>query len=174
MIKSVVTDFSKVLLFAKDPNYSGGLNALNNKLLSEDPNYSFGDYFTLNDELLEYYSRLNSKVPVYVFTSETIQDHPAIKTKIKNAFSGVMSAKKLHLSKSDSDAYQSIADQVHCLPGEVLSSMTRQQILKRQRVRGCRYYCIRPTSKIFHSWKICCLLVPDPGSQVCDRGVLTL
>src|ERR1035437_2163675 len=101
MIKTIVTDFSKVLLFAKDPNYQGGLNDLNNRLLLGDPSYPFLDFFDLNEELLKYYKQLNGNVPVFVFTSETIQNHPAINTRIRSAFSGVFSAQELQLSKAD-------------------------------------------------------------------------
>ncbi len=73
MIKAVVTDFSRVLLFPIDDSYIGGLNALNNKLLAENPQYSFWEYFRVNKELLDYYRELNSQVPVFVFTTETIQ-----------------------------------------------------------------------------------------------------
>jgi FMN phosphatase YigB (HAD superfamily) len=120
MIKAVVTDFSKVLLFPQDANYQGGLNALNNKLLADDPSYPFFDHFALNNELLEYYRRLNTNVPVFVFTTETIQDHPAIKEQVQHAFSGVLSAKKLGLSKTEVATYVTIASMVHCRPGEVI------------------------------------------------------
>ncbi len=79
MIKAIITDFSRVLLFPADSNYTGGLNKLNNNQLKENPNYSFLDFFVINKKLLKYYSELNKTVPVHVFTSETIQDHPSIK-----------------------------------------------------------------------------------------------
>jgi hypothetical protein len=79
MIRAIITDFSRVLLFPTDSNYTGGLNELNNNQFKENPNYSFLDFFTINNELLKYYSDLNKIVPVYIFTSETIQDHPSIK-----------------------------------------------------------------------------------------------
>ena len=45
MVKAVVTDFSKVLLFAKDSSYADGLNALNKQLLARNPSYDFFDCF---------------------------------------------------------------------------------------------------------------------------------
>jgi len=120
MIKTVVTDFSKVLLFAKDPHYRGGLNELNNRLLLGDPAYPFFEYFVLNEELLRYYKKLNNTVPVFVFTSETVQDHPAIKETVRNAFRGVFSAKELHLSKAEPKTYEEVAKLAGCRPDEVL------------------------------------------------------
>jgi FMN phosphatase YigB (HAD superfamily) len=120
MIKAVVTDFSKVLLFAKDEAYSGGLNALNTRLLAGDPAYPFFDHFVLNDELLDYYQSLGRKLPVYVFTTEYIQNHPAIRGRVRRVFKAVLSAQELGLKKADQEAYRSIAAMIHCGPEEIL------------------------------------------------------
>ena len=120
MIKTVVSDFSKVLLFAKDPNYQGGLNALNKRLLAEDPSYPFFDHFVLNQQLLDYYLKLSEIVPVIVFTTETIQDHPAIEPLLAKAVHGVLSAKKLGLVKTNPAAYSTVSNLVHARPAELL------------------------------------------------------
>ncbi len=120
MIKIAVTDFSRVLLHPKDKKYQSGLNALNNSLLRRNPHYPFFNYFVLNDELLSFYKRVNSRIPVYVFTTETIQDHPSIKSLIENSITGVLSAQKLGIDKTDSQAYVKIANIINCRPDEVL------------------------------------------------------
>lgn len=118
MIKVVVTDFSRVLLFPTDESYKQGLNALNNQLLDTNPNYDFKKYFKINEELLEYYASL--ELPVYIFTSETIQEHPAIKAELNNVFSRILSAKHLNVSKTDKNAYIIVARELKVQPSEIL------------------------------------------------------
>lgn len=118
MIKVIVTDFSRVLLFPTDNNYIGGLNVLNNALLQSDPDYDFTKHFRLNNELLDYYSSL--KLPVYIFTSETIQEHPAIKDKLEGVFTNIFSAKHMKLNKKDKTAYETIASKLSLQPSEIL------------------------------------------------------
>lgn len=135
MIKVVITDFSRVLLFPIDTNYSDGLNALNNKLLKSDPDYDFYEHFKLNEELLSYYKRLN--LPVYIFTSETIQEHPAIKSRLLEAFSGIFSAKYLEVSKVDKDAYLAIANELDVPVREILYIDDNHDNIKAARNAGC-------------------------------------
>ena len=118
MIKIVITDFSRVLLFPVDESYKGGLNVLNNQLLKSDPDYDFYKHFKINEELLHYYASLD--LPVYIFTSETIQEHPAAKERLGSIFSGVFSAKNLSLSKVDKSAYWAIVGELNVQPEEIL------------------------------------------------------
>lgn len=118
MIKAIVTDFSRVLLFPADDTYTGGLNALNNKLLESNPGYEFKKFFKVNDELLEYYASLD--LPIYMFTSETIQEHPAITDELSAVFSGVFSAKHLNISKTNESAYITVAHKLNVQPSEIL------------------------------------------------------
>jgi len=74
MIKAIVSDFSRVLLFPKDKSYQGSLNALH-KELSEKPSYNALDFFELNVGLLDFYKSLKDRIPVYIFTSDVIQDY---------------------------------------------------------------------------------------------------
>lgn len=120
MIKAIITDFSRVLLFPADKNYMGGLNELNNKQLKENPNYSFLDFFTINKDLLKHYSELNKTIPVHIFTSETIQDHPSIKIMIDNSISSVLSASKLGVHKSKQSSYEKILSILKLKPEEVV------------------------------------------------------
>ena len=106
-MRALITDFSRVLLFPKDDSFKSGLNALNNQLLDVNPDYDFWQYFKLNYDLLEYYKSLD--LPVYMFTSETIQDHPALKEVFKGIFKDIFSAKKLGLSKKEAESYIRLA-----------------------------------------------------------------
>ena len=129
MIKAVITDFSRVLLFPVDINYTGGLNELNNKLLDENPQYNFLDFFIVNDELLFHYSKLNKTIPVHVFTSETIQDHPSIKRLVESSTSSVISASKLGIHKSNPLAYTEILRSLSLKPEEVIYIDDKQENL---------------------------------------------
>ncbi len=130
MIKTIITDFSRVLLFPKDDSYKDGLNALNNTLLDEDPNYSFLDFFKLNTELLSFYAEKNKTIPVHIFTGETIQDHPAVKDQLTNSLSSVLSALNLGIHKSEAVAYKTILEALSVNPEEVIYIDDKQSNLE--------------------------------------------
>lgn len=129
MIQAILTDFSRVLLLPADENYTGGLNALNNKLLAENLKYNFWDFFALNTELLNYFSELNKTTPVHVFTSEMIQDHPSIKEILKNSTSSILSASKLGINKSKRSAYENILSVLSLEAKEVVYIDDKQENL---------------------------------------------
>jgi HAD superfamily hydrolase (TIGR01509 family) len=136
MVQAIVTDFSRVLLFPVDKTYQGGLNPLNNRLLAEDPDYDFWQYFKLNKELLEYYKSLD--LPVYIFTSETIQNHPAVKDMLSGFFKGVISAKNLGAQKTDSAAYSSIAKELEVQAEDLLYIDDKQENIDAAQSAGCK------------------------------------
>jgi HAD superfamily hydrolase (TIGR01509 family) len=135
MIQAIVTDFSRVLLFPVDETYQGGLNPLNNRLLAKDLNYDFWQYFKLNEELLEYYKSLD--LPVYIFTSETIQDHPAVKDMLSEAFKGVISAKNLGAQKTDPAAYSSMAKEIKVPAQDLIYIDDKQENIDAAQSAGC-------------------------------------
>ncbi len=120
MIEVVVSDLSRVLLLPKDPNYRGSLNSLNNKLLANNTDYDFWEYFKLNQELLDYYKILGQRMPVFIFTSETIQEHPSLKPILEATFSGIFSAQTLGTDKTQPTAYKQVINQINCEPGNVI------------------------------------------------------
>jgi FMN phosphatase YigB (HAD superfamily) len=119
MIKAVITDFSRVLLFPKDKTYGGGLNSLNKQLLENNPHYNFQEYFDLNDELFTYFSEINKKIPVHIFTSGIIQENPSIKNIINDCSTTVISALKLEVHKSEQLAYEKLLEMLALKPHEV-------------------------------------------------------
>ena len=135
MIKVIVTDFSRVLLFPVDESYKGGLNALNNQLLGANSDYDFKKHFRINKELLEYYASLD--LPIYIFTSETIQEHPAIKDDLRDIFSGVLSAKNLKIRKTDKNAYIVIAHRLNVQPFEILYIDDKPSNVQAATIAGC-------------------------------------
>lgn len=121
MVSTILSDFSRVLLFPVDRNYSGGLNALNKQLIEKlGIEHPFFSYFELNSELLEFYKQLKNKCSVNIFTSDTIQDRPEVKEIINPIFSKIFSAKDYGLSKKDAASYSFLADKLGKKPNEIL------------------------------------------------------
>jgi HAD superfamily hydrolase (TIGR01509 family) len=118
MIRALVTDVSRVLLFPKDKNYTGSLNSLH-KQLAEDPKYKLFDHFEVNTELLDFYTSLKDELTLYIFTSETIQDAPELQPYWR-VFAKIFSAQNMKTDKKDSLAYQMIAQDIQREPTEML------------------------------------------------------
>lgn len=119
MIKVLLSDFAGVLLFPTDNNYFGTLNSLHNEL-STRGDYNFGEYFKLNKDLLAYYKTLKDKINLYMFTSEHIQEHPAVASELADIFQTIFSGTHLNLIKSDPQSYQFIVQKIGLKPEEVL------------------------------------------------------
>jgi FMN phosphatase YigB (HAD superfamily) len=136
MLKAVITDFSRVLLFPADDSYQEGLNSLNKQLLGSNPDYDFWHYFKLNEELLTYYATIT--LPKYIFTSDSIQDHPAVKKRLKTIFKEILSAKTLNVSKSDTKTYTSIAQLLNLRPNELIYIDDNQNNIDVAKRAGCK------------------------------------
>lgn len=119
VIQALVFDFSRVLLFAKDPDYKDDLNPLHRKLLEQDADYPFLEYFYLNQELLDYLGELGTKRR-FIFTSGIIQDAPAIQANIRGVFEAIYSAEKMGVRKTEPDAYRQLCQNIQLQPHEVL------------------------------------------------------
>jgi len=119
MIKAIVSDFSRVILFPKDSIYEGSLNSLHKEksLLS---NYNPLDYFNLNTELLDFYKSQKEKVNLYIFTTDSIQDAPEFKPFLEPIFTKIFSALKMGFSKKDPEAYKLITRELGCDPCEII------------------------------------------------------
>ena len=119
MIKAILSDFSKVCVFAKDEKYTGGLNSLHEELLKEG-DYDFWKYFSLNQELLSFYKNKSKSIDIYVFTTKYIQDYPPIKDKIDGIFKDVFSGARLSIEKSNYESYNVIAKKIKLNSDEIL------------------------------------------------------
>lgn len=117
---AVVSDFSRVILFPKDEKYTGSLNELHKELSKQDTAYDFDSYFTLNTDLLAFYSEISLKVPVYIFTSDSIQEHPAIKDEVHKVVRGVFSANRMQVRKDEPDSYFKLASLLSLSPENIL------------------------------------------------------
>ncbi len=119
MVKAFLFDFSRTILFPKDKNYKGELNALH-KELSSQADYVFLDHFELDNGLLSYLETIKDKYELYIFTSGSIQNAPEIKPRIDQIFKRIFSSEEIGLSKKDPEAYEYISSQIGKTPDEVL------------------------------------------------------
>lgn len=135
MIKALLFDFSRVLLFPKDKSYKGGLNELNNKL-REESDYRLLDHFYLNTELLNFLKNQNN-LPVYIFTQETIQESPEIKDKIKGIFRRIFSGRRMGLEKSNPDSFAVVAKEMGFDSSEIFYTDDTGKNVKAAKTAGC-------------------------------------
>ncbi len=118
MVKILLFDFSRVLLFPTDDLYTGSLNNLYKEKKNES-GFIFTNYFKLNDEILIDLKK-HSDRRLVIFTSETIQDAPEIKDKVHEVFDTVISAIDLGKGKKDPGAYTEISIKLGASPSEIL------------------------------------------------------
>jgi FMN phosphatase YigB (HAD superfamily) len=112
MIKAILTDFSRVIIFA-----NADVPSLNrhHRELKETDNYRFFDYFFLNYSLLQRLEQISHTIPVYIATTGALHELAEVKSHlgmIKQAFTG--------LAKSDPGTYTDIARQLKLKPEEIL------------------------------------------------------
>jgi FMN phosphatase YigB (HAD superfamily) len=119
MIKAVVFDFSRVLLFPNDLAYVGSLNELH-RALREQEGYELLSHFSLNTVMLHYLSTIGQVCDLYIFTSDSIQDDPSLESYLRPVFKAVFSAKKLGIKKNSPDAYVKLAGEMGVDTQEVL------------------------------------------------------
>lgn len=136
MIKAIVSDFSRVLLFPKDKTYLGSLNTLH-KEQSEKIGYNPLNYFELNQELLNLYASLKDKYPIYIFTSDSIQNAAEFQPYLKPVFKEIVSAKELKTDKKLSDAYRIVAKNIGFTPDEILYIDDSLENIKSAKNAGC-------------------------------------
>lgn len=120
MIKTILSDFSLVVLFPKDKNYKGKLNELHAKLTKEHGEYNFFDYFELNEELLSYYTQLKDRYSVNVFTTGVVQNASAVRKIIDKIFDNIYTAKDYGISKTDPESYKFIAKKMNRDTNEII------------------------------------------------------
>lgn len=141
MIRALLFDFSRVLLFPKDAGYAGALNELH-KRLSVNPDYKLFDYFFLNEELMEYLEGTKDQVGLYLFTSETIQESPELLPRLNKLFRKTYSSLRVGLSKKDPEAYKFIAKDLELDLGDIVfvdDSEVNLEAAKEAGLRVVRY-----------------------------------
>ncbi|MBP7966974.1 HAD-IA family hydrolase [Candidatus Woesebacteria bacterium] len=117
MITTIISDFSRVLLFPTDKTYTGSLNDLHKKLTKENgETYDFFKYFTVNEELFAALKNLSGQYPVYIFTTDTIQERPEIRNMLDIVVSDIFVANNHNIKKNEEEAYHFIASRLQKLP----------------------------------------------------------
>ena len=119
MIKALLFDFSRVLLFPKEEKYTGKLNDLIAKV-SQKLHFHFFDYFVFNAELLAYLENIKDRYDLYIFTTGAIQNELQVRRRVDAVFRKLYSAKKMGLSKKDPNSYKHIAHDLKLKPNEIL------------------------------------------------------
>lgn len=119
MIKVLLFDLARVILFPKDTNYTEELNLLHRKLATTS-DYNFNDHFYLNEDMITYLRILKEKINIFMFTSGSIQNAPEIKGILENIFKKIFSAEELGLSKKDPQAYLKVAEIIGYKPEDIL------------------------------------------------------
>lgn len=111
-ITTVIFDFSRVLLQPKDPNYAGKLNDLYRDVKTKTP-FLFFDHFTPDNELLTWLETKKNSVALCLYTSEIIQNDPAIFPRLEQVFGkNIYSAKDFGWSKRKSEDYVALAKKI--------------------------------------------------------------
>lgn len=119
-IQCLLSDLGAVLLFPKDQTYKGKLNPLYAEF-SQQENFRFFDHFVLNTELLEIYFKLKQRdIPCYSITEGVIQNDPTIQPQLSQVFTKIYSAKSLGLSKTDSQLYLNVSQEIGIEPEHTL------------------------------------------------------
>lgn len=136
MIKAYLFDFSRVILFPRDKNYSGELNALH-KELSGEPDYDFWEHFYLDEDLLGYLRSIKGRYHIYMFTSGFIQNAPEVKPLLEEVFEKIYSAEEIHMSKKDPKAYDYIAEDIGLTPDEISFVDDSEENVKAAKAAGC-------------------------------------
>lgn len=111
MIKALLFDFARVILFPRDDLYKGELNKLHTKL-SLLHGYSFTNEFAMDPTMLEYLTSLKNLLPLYMFTSGTIQNAPEIRPTLDGLFKKIYSASEMGIPKEYPLAYKTIIEDI--------------------------------------------------------------
>lgn len=122
-ITTVITDFSRVLLYFKDTDYTGTLNGKHKELKEKIENYNILDHFNLDTDLLAYYAALKERgMTLAIFTSDSIQDDPGLAPFLSPIFNKehIFSAKRLGVKKSQAEGYSVLLSKLGKEPEEVL------------------------------------------------------
>ena len=117
MVTTLISDLSNVLLFSKDKTYTGKLNALYKDKKQEEA-FSFYNFYTFNQELLDYFKRL--QIEKHIFTSGLLQEDPAAQEVLTPVFESIISGVDIKYDKSDARAYSHIIGELGKSPSEVI------------------------------------------------------
>lgn len=119
MIKAIISDFARVILFPKDENYKSRLDVLEKKLKQSLGNFDIFNYFKLNQELLVFFQSIKTKVPLYIYTSGSNYKTPGVYEQLTPIFEDFFYSVVLGIDKTDLNSYIFLADKLHLAPENI-------------------------------------------------------
>lgn len=121
MIKVLISDFSKVILFPNDDAYQGSLDELFKSAYGK-TTHNFFDLYAINQELLDIYLTVKRKYKLQacIFTTGTVQKHPELRPFLQPVFDQIFSVTDLRIEKTDPNAYIVLARELRVKPSEIL------------------------------------------------------
>lgn len=119
MIKVILFDFSRTLIHPKPISFTGKLNDLYREASSKQ-DFNFYNQFSLNQELLDFIKTLKDKYTLAIYTTDVIQNDPAIKPNLDEIFDFVFAANDLNIGKREPAGYLVIAKKLKVSPEDIL------------------------------------------------------
>lgn len=119
MIKAIVFDFSGVIFFHKDENYTGSHNKLHEELVNK-TDYKVFDYFRLNEELLNFLKTLKGKYRLFIFSAGRIQDRLEVKEALNQIFDRIFSVDEIGFPKNNEQSYIEISKKMNTSPADII------------------------------------------------------
>jgi HAD superfamily hydrolase (TIGR01509 family) len=139
-VKALIIDFSRVLIFAKDPGVES-LNRYHREHVGT-PGYDFYEHFDLNRELLEFLAGLKDRVPMYIFTDGKLHVLPEVAMYLRDTFRGAKTVESMGVSKKDPEVYRKFVAGLGLAPGEVVfvdDKMAHVAAAQAAGLRGVQY-----------------------------------
>lgn len=119
MIKVLLFDFARVILFPKDVTYSGKLSDFYRKLTKQPK--SIFHYYKFNTELLSSLEKYSSKYQLAILTSsEHLPFHPEILPKLNKLFEPIIYSGELGHPKYQPACYKKAAHLLNVDPAQIL------------------------------------------------------
>ncbi len=119
-ITTIISDFSRTLLFHADPDRDGSINARYREVRDTE-DFDFFAHFRWNEELFQQYKTLAEQgIKLYVLTTGTVQEDPALSEKMK-IFEKVYTEANLGgAEKDDPETYRQILADLQADPDTIL------------------------------------------------------
>lgn len=120
MVRFILVDLFRVLLFPKDKTYLGDLNPLFAEK-SRNSEVHFNDYLEFNSELLTFLSTLTPKYTLCLFTAASqIQQTPEVQSVLAPLFQLTYTTEKLGMRKTDPESFQLVCSYLRAIPPEIV------------------------------------------------------
>jgi HAD superfamily hydrolase (TIGR01509 family) len=148
-MKALIIDFSRVLVFAKDPNVES-LNR-HHEELAQAPGYEFYEHFNLNRELLEFLAGLKDRMPMYIFTDGRLHVLPEVAVYLRDIFRGAQTVESVGVSKKDPEAYRQLVRQLGLEPDDVVFVDDKPAHVEAARTAGLQGVVYRDNAQVMEA-----------------------